>query len=88
MKKPLLEIAAVFCALFSLELLAEATLGAVPEPFRGFDPASTYVIKYDDVDGFLRAAVVDVGRSTREKAEPTKPKIGTRMKVNVKRETV
>jgi hypothetical protein len=86
--KHVLTMTAVLCALFSLELSAEGRLSAVPEPFRGFDPGSTYVIKYDDVDGFLKAAVVDVGRSTREKAEPTQPKIGTRMKVQVKRETV
>lgn len=88
MMKTVLAMTAMFFALLSTELSADAQLTTVPEPFRGFDPASTYVIKYNDVDGFLKAAVVDVGRSKREKAEPTQPKIGTRMKVQVKRETV
>jgi hypothetical protein len=74
--------------LLSPDAAADASLAQVPEPFRGFDPASTYSIKYDDVDGFLRAAVVDTGRSTREKAEPQQAKTGTRMKVKVKRSTI
>ena len=67
---------------------ADEPLQTVPEQFRGFDAASTYRILYNDVDGLLSAAVVDVGRSTREKAEPQQAKTGTRMKVNVKRATI
>jgi hypothetical protein len=40
------------------------------------------------VDAFLKAAVVDTGRSTREKAEPEQSATGTRMKVKVKRSTI
>ena len=67
---------------------AMAAESEVPEPFRGFDPTSEYRISYRDLDAFLKAAVVDVGRSTREKAAPTQAKTGTRMKVSVSRSTV
>jgi len=67
---------------------ADTPLKEVPEPFRGFDPASTYTIKYNDVDAFLSAAVMSTGRSSREKAEAQQPKTGTRMTVKVKRSTV
>ena len=60
---------------------------AVPEPFRGFDADSKYVIKYDDLTALLRIVVVDTGRSNREKAAPTQAATGTRMKVSVKRST-
>jgi len=73
---------------FVASAVAQSGLAAVPEPFQGYDPASTYTIKYDDVDTLLKAAVVDVGRSTRELAAPTQAKTGTRMKVNVKRSTI
>ncbi|MDX1556401.1 MAG: DUF547 domain-containing protein, partial [Xanthomonadales bacterium] len=59
----------------------------VPEPFRGHDPDSKFSITYNDVDAILRTMVVDVGRSTRELAEPTTAKTGTRMKTKVKRST-
>jgi hypothetical protein len=74
--------------LLALSARAEPPLATVPEPFSGFDPASIYTIKYDDVDAFLRAAVIDTGRSNREKAEPDQAKTGTRMKVKVKRSTI
>jgi hypothetical protein len=86
--KQYLSLWLVASALLASNSWAEQPLAQVPEPFRGFDPASTYSIKYDDVDGFLRAAVVDTGRSTREKAEPQQAKTGTRMKVKVKRSTI
>ncbi len=60
---------------------------AVPEPFRGFDDVSNYVIRYDDLTALLKTVVVDVGRSTREKAEPTQAKLGTMMKSKIKRTT-
>jgi hypothetical protein len=65
-----------------------AANASVPEPFQGFDADSKYTIKYDDLTAVLRTVVVDVGRSTREKAAPTQAKTGTRMKVSVKRSTV
>ncbi len=60
---------------------------AVPEPFRGHNPESTFVISYGDVDAILRTMVVDIGRSTREKAPENRAKTGTRMKNKVQRET-
>lgn len=59
----------------------------MPEPFRGFDNNSKYVITYDDLTSILRTVVVDVGRSHRESAEPTRAKTGTMMKSKVKRTT-
>lgn len=60
----------------------------VPEPFQGHDENSSYTINYDDLSGIYRFAVVDVGRSTREKAAPTRAATGTRMKSTVKRTTM
>ena len=60
---------------------------AVPEPFRGFDEDSKYVIKYDDLTALLKTVVVDVGRSTREVARPSQAKTGTMMKSKIKRTT-
>jgi hypothetical protein len=65
-------------------VLAES---AVPEPFRGFDEDSKYVIKYDDLTALLKTVVVDVGRSTREVARPSQAKTGTMMKSKIKRTT-
>ncbi len=79
------------CAVFVLIASfgpAQAASSGVPEPFQGFDADSKYTIKYDDLSAVLRTVVVDVGRSTREKASPTQAKTGTRMKVSVKRSTV
>lgn len=59
----------------------------VPEPFRGHNPDSKFSITYDDVDAILRTMVVDVGRSTREVAAPSRAKTGTRMKTKVSRKT-
>lgn len=59
----------------------------VPEPFRGHNPDSKFSISYGDVDAILRHMVVHVGRSTREVAEPTRAKTGTRMKAKVSRKT-
>jgi hypothetical protein len=70
-------------AIFSIS----AQAAAVPEPFAGHDPNSTFRIKYSDVDTILKTMVVDLGRSTRQKAKETTAKTGTRMKKKVKRET-
>jgi hypothetical protein len=67
---------------------AEGADSAVPKPFQKSDPTSTYTISYADLDELLKAAVTDVGRSTREKAAPTQAKTGTRMKPSVKRSTI
>jgi hypothetical protein len=79
--------------LFNLGLLTAASAtyaaeSAVPEPFQGHDESSKYTIDYADLTALLKLVVVDVGRSTREKAEPTQAKTGTRMKASVKRSTV
>lgn len=59
----------------------------VPEPFQGFDADSKYVITYNDLTALLRTVVVDVGRSSRTVAAPTRAKTGTMMKSKVKRTT-
>ena len=59
----------------------------VPEPFQGFDADSKYVITYNDLTALLKTVVVDVGRSSRTVAEPTRAKTGTMMKSKVKRTT-
>ena len=64
--------------------LADST---VPEPFRGFDENSKYVIEYNDLTAVLKTVVVDVGRSTRKVAKPTVAKTGTMMKSKIKRTT-
>jgi hypothetical protein len=68
--------------------MAMAADSPVPEPFRGFDNDSTFTIKYDDLTNLLKAVVVDVGLSNRDKAAPTQAATGTRMKASVKRSTV
>lgn len=60
---------------------------AVPEPFRGFDANSTYEIGYEDLTALLKTVVVDVGRSSRKVANPTKARTGTMMKSKIKRTT-
>jgi hypothetical protein len=76
------------CLSLAPAVAAESTLSSVPEPFRGHNPASIYTIGYADLDALLKVMVIDVGRSNREKAAPTQPKIGTKMKVSVKRSTI
>jgi hypothetical protein len=78
----------LFCLSLAPAVAAESTLSSVPEPFRGHNPASIYNIGYADMDALLKVMVIDVGRSNREKAAPTQPKIGTKMKVSVKRTTI
>jgi len=69
--------------------VANATDSTVPEPFQRFNAASTYTIKYGDLDGLLRASVLNTGRSNREKADAPVAKTGTRMKqTGVKTSTV
>jgi len=78
-------------AAFSFLLMAASVMAAesqVPEPFRGFDPASIYRIKFDDLDYMLKTAVVDVGRSDRDKGDEAQAPTGTRMKANVKASTI
>jgi hypothetical protein len=76
-----------FCGLLLLQGMASAATSPVPEPFRDFDASSTYIIKYDDLTAVLKTVVVDMGRSTREKAAPTQSATGTRMKSKIKRST-
>jgi len=75
-------------ALLSLGTWAQEPLASVPEPFQRFDPASPFAINYADLDVLLKMMVVDVGRSGREKADPTQAKVGTRMKMSVNRSTI
>ena len=75
-------------ALLSLGAWAQEPLASVPGPFQRFDPASPFVINYADLDVLLKMMVVDVGRSSRERADPTQAKVGTRMKMSVNRSTI
>lgn len=77
---------AIFSTL-TISQFAVAQDSGVPEPFRGFDDESKYVITYDDLTAVLKTVVVDVGRSNREVAAPTRAKTGTMMKSKVKRTT-
>lgn len=80
-----------FSIIFGLLTVCDAANAAnstVPEPFQRFDSSSKYTIKYEDLTAVLKTVVVDVGRSTREKAAPSRAKTGTRMKVSVKRSTI
>ncbi len=65
-----------------------ATGSTVPEPFQRFDASSNFRIDYAELNAFLKMAVVDTGRSSREVAAPSRAKTGTRMKANVKRSTI
>ena len=59
---------------FGLLAVSDITVAAgseVPEPFQRFSNDSKYKIKYDDLTDVLSMAVVNVGRSTREKAAPS-----------------
>lgn len=79
------------CFVFGLLAAYETSNAAnstVPEPFQGFDDNSKYTISYDDLTDIFKLAVVDVGRSNREVAAPTRAATGTRMKTSVKRTTV
>jgi hypothetical protein len=76
------------CLALAHAVAAESTLSSLPEPFRGHNPDSIYTIGYADLDALLRVMVIDVGRSNRAKAAPTQPKIGTKMKLSIKRSTI
>ena len=76
------------CGLCFAATLALAVDSPVPEPFQRFDDTSKYTISYDDLTNLLKTVVVDVGRSTREKAAPSQAATGTRMKTSVKRTTL
>ncbi len=80
-----------YTSVFMIGLLAVSQVvfadSAVPEPFRGFDENSKYEIGYEDLTALLKAVVVDVGRSSRKVAEPTRAKTGTMMKSKIKRTT-
>jgi len=74
--------------IFGCVSIGEAAGAAVPEPFQGYDENSKYTINFDDLSNILKTAVVDVGMSTREKADPGHAATGTRMKTSVKRSTI
>lgn len=79
----------IFCFIGFLALFdsVKAAESEVPEPFRGFDNNSEYVINYDDLTDLLQAVVLDVGLSKREITEPERATTGTRMKRKQKRFT-
>ena len=78
----------IICCFFAISGMADGPTSTVPEPFQGFDNSSTYTIRYDDLSALLSTVVVDVGRSSREVAQPAQAKTGTLMKPKVKRLTV
>lgn len=65
-----------------------AVAAQVPEPFQGSDESSNYAISYDNLNVLLDAVVIDIGRSSREKAPRQTSKTGTRLKGKVNRWTV
>lgn len=81
-------MAVIVFGLLAAYEVTQAADSAVPEPFVGFDDNSRYTINYDDFTNILKTAVVDVGRSNREKAAPRQAATGTRMKSSVKRSTM
>jgi hypothetical protein len=85
--KHILLVTFVFFILSAFSQVAGAQDSLVPEPFRGFNDDSKYVIAYDDLTSVLGTVVVDVGRSRREVAEPPRAATGTMMKSKVKRTT-
>ena len=76
MIKHICSIAFLVCGFSAISQVANATDSTVPEPFQRFDAASTYTIKYGDLDGLLRASVLNTGRSNREKADAPVAKTG------------
>jgi hypothetical protein len=83
MFKKAISVSLVLAGMWAVSGLA----AEVPEPFRGHNPDSKFSIGYADVDAILRYMVVDVGRSTRKVAEPTRAQTGTRMRAQVSRTT-
>jgi len=86
--KHVISLVLLLRALVSPGEWAQEPLAAVPDPFQGFNPASPLGISYADLDVLLKTMVVDVGRSNRDKADPTQAKVGTRMKMSVNRSTI
>ena len=78
----------VFIGQLLMNQIASAADSAVPEPFQRFNDSSSHMIRYADLNAVLKSTVVDTGRSSREKADPTRAKTGTRMKASVKRSTI
>lgn len=76
-----------FTAAIFMTGAAQADESKIPEPFRGYNQASSLSISYDDVDQLLRATVMNVGMSKRKKAKKSEAQIGSRIKMNVKRMT-
>ena len=60
----------------------------VPEVFERFDAGSNFQFSYTDLDSLLDAVVLNVGRSTRKKADPPHAKTGTYMRAKVNRATI
>jgi hypothetical protein len=73
----------LFCGVLTLNGAADAAEQEVPEPFQGFDNASSYSINYDDLTDLLERVVADRGQSNRRLAEPAPDITGTRMKEKV-----
>jgi hypothetical protein len=88
MFKNVFSATSIFIGLLLMNQVASAEDSAVPGPFQRFDASSGYTIRYVDLNAVLKKVVVDTGWSSREKADPTRYKTGTRTKANIKRSTI
>lgn len=78
---------ASFIAICLLSLNSFAIDKETLKKFSQYDNSSNYIIQYKDVDLILDAAVLYVGKSSRQKARKSKQNIGTRFKNKKKRLT-
>ena len=88
MKTYILLFTFLFYGILSISGEANTADPTVPDPFQRFDADSRLSIDYTDLDSLLGTVVLETGRSTREKAAPTRARTGTRMKITVNRATV
>lgn len=74
------------CGLFiSANLFASSQ--DIAQAFSKYDANSKLSLGYDDLDAFLKAHVLVVGPSTRERSDKPKSTVGTRLKVKINRNT-
>lgn len=88
MPKPCSAVRLLALGLLLVHLPASADDWEVPEVFKRFDAGSNFQYAYTDLDSLLDAVVLNVGRSTRKKADPPHAKTGTRMRAKINRATI
>lgn len=79
MKKVCALLVTIFVSLNALAI-DKASL----DKFSKYDASSEFIILYDDLDALLKASVLFVGKSTRQKGSRSKAKTGTRLKNKIK----